>query len=109
MSAHQVRPYGSSVTAETSSTENTGASPSAGHIGIQQYEIRVKGRLGRHWTAWFDGLSLTDEGDGITVIRGQVVDQAALHGLLQKLRDVGIPLVSLTQLPPDAPIHPGGK
>ena len=63
--------------------------------------------------AWFDGLSVTTEDDGTTVIRGPVVDQAALHGLLQKLRDVGLPLVSLTQVPPDAPTalpdarHPG--
>lgn len=51
-------------------------------------------------------LSLTDEEDGTTVIRGPVVDQAALHGLLHKLRDVGIPLVSLTQVSPDAPTEP---
>lgn len=73
-----------------------------GHIGIPQYEIRVKGRLGPRWAAWFDGLSLSAEDGGITVISGPVVDQAALHGLLQKLRDVGIPLVSLVQLAPDA-------
>ena len=111
MSAHQVRSYGASVIADNPST-GTGAASPAVHTAIQQYEIRVKGHLGSRWTAWFDGLSLTDEDGGITVIRGPVVDQAALHGLLQKLRDVGIPLVSLTQLPPDAPtassaLHPG--
>ncbi|HEV3362997.1 MAG TPA: hypothetical protein VG795_02450, partial [Acidimicrobiia bacterium] len=53
------------------------------------------------WAAWFDGLSLTNESDGTTTIRGPVVDQAALHGLLQKLRDVGMPLVSVTQVDPD--------
>ncbi len=63
------------------------------------YEIRVEGRLGSRWTAWFDGLGITTDDDGNTVIRGSLVDQAALHGLLQKLRDVGIPLVSLTQIP----------
>ena len=68
-----------------------------------RYEIRVKGHLGHRWEAWFDGLSITDGDAGITVISGPVVDQAALHGLLHKLRDVGIPLVSLTQLPLDAP------
>ena len=52
---------------------------------------------------WFDGLSLTTEADGTTVLRGPVLDQAALHGLLQKLRDLGIPLVSLRQVPSDAP------
>jgi hypothetical protein len=68
-----------------------------------QYEIRVQGHLGPRWAAWFDGLSLTTEADGTTVMRGQVVDQAALHGLLQKLRDLGVPLLSLTQVPPDDP------
>jgi hypothetical protein len=72
---------------------------------LPHYEIRVKGHLGSRWAAWFDGLTLTDEDDGITVIRGPVADQAALHGVLQKLRDVGIPLVSLTQVPPDAPTN----
>ena len=60
------------------------------------YEIRVQGRLAARWSAWFDGMTITAADDGTTVIRGTVVDQAALHGLLQKLRDVGIPLVSLT-------------
>jgi hypothetical protein len=66
-----------------------------------QYEIRVDGHLGTRWAAWFDGLALTSETDGTTVLRGTVVDQAALHGLLQKLRDVGIPLISLRQVPSD--------
>ena len=65
-----------------------------------QYEIRVEGHIGARWEAWFDGLGIADEDDGTTVLRGSVVDQAALHGLLQKLRDVGIPLISLTQVPP---------
>jgi hypothetical protein len=68
-----------------------------------QYEIRLQGHLGPRWAVWFDGLSLTTEADGTTVLRGPVLDQAALHGLLQKLRDLGIPLVSLRQVPPDAP------
>ena len=66
-----------------------------------QYEIRLKGHLDSRWSAWFDGLSLTNESDGTTVISGPVVDQAALHGLLQKLRDVGMPLISITQVSPD--------
>jgi hypothetical protein len=66
-----------------------------------QYEIRVDGHLGTRWAAWFDGLAITNEGDGTTVLRGRVADQAALHGLLQKLRDVGIPLISLRQVPSD--------
>jgi hypothetical protein len=62
-----------------------------------EYEIRVKGHLAPRWSAWFDGMSLSNESDGTTVISGPVVDQAALHGLLQRLRDVGMPLVSITQ------------
>jgi hypothetical protein len=68
-----------------------------------QYEIRVAGRLASRWSAWFDGLSVAPETDGTTVLRGPVVDQAALHGVLQKLRDVGIPLVSLRQIPSTHP------
>ena len=72
-----------------------------------QYEIRIDGHLGTRWAAWFDGLAITSDGDGTTVLRGSIVDQAALHGLLQKLRDVGIPLISLTQVPCDQ--TPEGK
>ena len=63
----------------------------------QWYEIRLRGRLDPRWSAWFDGLALTATADGTTTIRGPVVDQAALHGLLHKLRDLGIPLLSVTQ------------
>jgi hypothetical protein len=59
------------------------------------YEIRLKGHLDRRWAAWFDGLSLGRETDGTSIIRGPVADQAALHGLLQKVRDTGLPLVSV--------------
>jgi len=67
------------------------------------YEIRLNGHLDTRWVAWFDGLSLTNESDGTTLIHGPVADQAALHGLLQKVRDVGLPLVSVTQVEPDQP------
>ena len=63
-----------------------------------RYEIRLKGHLDSRWAAWFDGLTLTNQTDGTTTIRGPVVDQAALHGLLQKIRDLGLPLVSVTQI-----------
>jgi hypothetical protein len=63
-----------------------------------QYEIRVKGHLDPRWAAVFDGLNLTREDDGTTVIQGPIVDQAALHGVLQKLRDIGVPLIFVTQL-----------
>ncbi len=63
-----------------------------------RYEIRLKGHLDNRWAAWFDGLSLSHASDGTTVIHGPLADQAALHGLLQKLRDLGLPLVSVTQV-----------
>jgi hypothetical protein len=76
------------------------------HLNPGQYEIRLKGHLDHRWAAWFDGLSLTNESDGTTVIHGAVVDQAALYGLLQKVRDVGLPLVSVTQVEPGQPNCP---
>jgi hypothetical protein len=64
------------------------------------YEIRVKGVLAQRWSVWFDGMTIEPvSDDGTTAIRGPVADQAALHGLLHRLRDVGIPLVSLTEIP----------
>jgi len=60
------------------------------------YEIRIQGHLEPRWASWFDGLTLTQDPDGTTVIRGEVADQAALHGLIQKVRDIGLPLVSVT-------------
>ena len=80
---------------------------SAGHgQGAGRYEIRVKGHLGPRWAARFEGMTLTRDGDGTTVIHGPVVDQAALHGLLARVRDLGIPLLSVTQVQPDHPSAP---
>jgi hypothetical protein len=77
---------------------------SAGHgQGAGRYEIRVRGHLGPRWAARFEGMTLTRDGDGTTVIHGPVVDQAALHGLLARVRDLGIPLLSVTQVGPDHP------
>src|SRR5215469_8296768 len=64
------------------------------------YEIRVKGHLGRGWTDWFEGLAIHLQDDGETLLTGPVVDQAALHGLLKKVRDVGMPLVSVMRVTP---------
>jgi hypothetical protein len=68
--------------------------------GPSWYEVRVQGHLEARWAAWFDGLTLTRERGGTTVLAGSVADQAALHGLLQKIRDVGLPLVSVTTTAP---------
>jgi hypothetical protein len=61
----------------------------------KDYEIRLKGHLEARWAMWFDGLTITLEEDGDTLLTGPVVDQAALHGLLKKVRDVGLPLLSV--------------
>jgi hypothetical protein len=75
---------------------------SAGHgQGAGRYEIRVRGHLGPRWAARFEGMTLSRDGDGTTVIHGPVVDQAALHGLLARVRDLGIPLLSVTRVDPD--------
>jgi hypothetical protein len=66
-----------------------------------RYEIRLKGHLDTRWAAWFDGLSLTHHNDGTTVIHGPIADQAALHGLLQKVRDTGLPLIAVTRVERD--------
>ena len=64
----------------------------------QVYEIRIKGHLGSQWTDWFEGLTITLEEDGDTLLTGPVTDQAALYGLLKKVRDLGLPLISVRQI-----------
>ena len=64
------------------------------------YQIRIKGHLGRQWTDWFGGLAITLEDNGDTLLTGPVVDQAALHGVLKKVRDLGMPLVSVSPVTP---------
>ena len=75
--------------------------------GAARYEIRVQGHLARRWGGWFDGMSVTAREDGTTVIHGTVADQSALHGLLRKLSDLGVPLISVTQTGPEKPPTPG--
>lgn len=74
----------------------TGSNHEAG-----RYAIRVQGRLHPRWAARFDGLDLRNDSNGTTVIHGPVADQAALHGLLRHVRDIGLPLISVTRLEPD--------
>jgi hypothetical protein len=68
----------------------------------QYYEIRLKGHLDDRWAEWFEGLTLTLEDNGDTLLTGPVVDQAALHGLLKKVRDLGMPLVSVSPVEPES-------
>jgi hypothetical protein len=82
------------------------ATPADRHQNPGRYEIRVKGRLDTRWAAWFDGLTLTYSSDGTTIIYGPVADQAALHGLLQKIRDLGLPLISVNHVAPGHPPAP---
>ena len=64
------------------------------------YQIRIQGHLGSEWTDWFEGLTITLEDNGETLLRGQVVDQAALYGLLRKVRDLGMPLLAVDRAYP---------
>jgi hypothetical protein len=70
-----------------------------------RHEIRVEGILDQHWSDWFDGMHITSEPGGVSLIEGPVTDQAALHGLLAKIRDLGLPLVSLHRVGPEEPTH----
>jgi hypothetical protein len=65
------------------------------------YRIRIKGQLDSQWTEWFEGLTITLEENGTTLLTGPLIDQAALHGLLKKVRDLGLPLVSVSPVEPD--------
>jgi hypothetical protein len=75
----------------------------------EAYEIRITGHLDARWAAMFDGLALSHEADGTTLLSGLVIDQAALHGLLQRVRDLGIPLVSVNRAGPDLEADPASR
>jgi hypothetical protein len=67
-------------------------------IKKQTYEIKLKGHLSKSWAEWFDDFVFTHETDGTTTLSGEIVDQSALYGLLKKIRDLGLPLISVNQL-----------
>lgn len=108
-----VRSYGPHVPEDDRDPDTAiGAAATADHA-VAHYEIRVGGLLAPRWSAWFDGMAIEiDAADGTTAISGPVVDQAALYGLLQKLRDVGMTLVSLNHVSPNTnepTAHPNQK
>jgi hypothetical protein len=72
--------------------------PIKAHPEPELYEIRIKGHLDDRWAEWFEGLAITLEDDGDTLLTGPVIDQAALHGLLKKVRDLGLPLLSVNSV-----------
>ena len=90
----EIRPYrGKCMRRRTGETH---ASTEGHEPGL--YEIRVKGHLNEKWAAWFEGLTITLQDNGDTLLTGPVVDQAALHGVLKKVRDLGLPLISINQV-----------
>jgi len=80
-------------------TQRPAPAPDRSEAG--RYEIRLAGHLDAHWAAWFDGMTVRRETDGITVISGPIADQAALHGVLHRVRDLGLPLISVTRMEPE--------
>ena len=76
------------------------------HHHPRRYEIRLDGHLDARWAAWFDALALSNESDGTTLVQVAIVDQTALHGVLRKLRDLGMALVSVNPVEPDRPGAP---
>ena len=88
---------------------------SATHSSIEDYhepglyEIRIKGHLDDRWAGRFEGLALSREENGVTLLTGRVVDQAALHGLLRAVRDLGVRLLSVTHLQPEPAEAPDGR
>jgi hypothetical protein len=80
----------------------TPPTPTEQHHEPERYEIRIKGHLDHRWADWFEGLTISHEDNGETCIAGPVTDQAALHGLLKKVRDLGLPLISVV---PEVPKH----
>jgi hypothetical protein len=88
MTAHHLSRYAMHIMNKSDTLTENHAEPGF-------YEIRLKGHLDNRWADWFDGLTITLANNGETILTGSVVDQAALHGLLKKIRDVGMPLLSV--------------
>jgi hypothetical protein len=106
MLAHHIASYLSTRSKQQQERRIMSEISTDSHSDAGRYEIRLTGHLHSRWAAWFDGLSLTNESDGTTVIHGVVADQSALHGLLQKVRDVGLPLISVARIEPHQPDAP---
>ncbi len=87
-------------------SSDRGVTSSKGHTMPTYYHITVHGHLDDRWSAWFDGLTITTVADGNMVLSGWIMDQAALHGVLTKLRDLGIPLLAVQPLPEAAGAGP---
>lgn len=85
------------------------ATPAQGPHQPGQYQIRLQGHLDPRWTGWFAGLEISHTAEGETLISGPVPDQAALHGLLRKVRDLGLPLISVHRLPDSPPDPPASE
>jgi hypothetical protein len=88
-------------------SNNRNPKPDSGESMV--YQIRIKGHLGRQWTEWFEGLTITLEDNGDTLLTGPVVDQAALHGLLRRVRDLGMPLLSVIQPEKGEQVYPDSE
>ena len=78
-------------------------------VAIDRYEIRLEGQLDQRWSDWFEGFALTNENDGTTTLTGHVIDQAALHGLLRRVGDLGVTLLSVNTITPSTPMPPSNS
>ena len=78
-------------------------------VAIGRYEIRLEGQLDQRWSDWFEGFALTNESDGTTTLTGHVIDQAALHGLLRRVGDLGVTLLSVNTITSSTPIPPSNS
>ncbi len=74
---------------------------------VETYRIRLKGHLAAHWAEWFDGMTITHLDNGETIVEGWVIDQAALHGMLNQIRDLGLPLLAVDRVEPDESTQKG--